>query len=83
MNSVLVHTRTAATGKTLLADLLAKEQTDEQIIAALYEQVLSRKPTAEDRATCARFLTETKDRKEAIEDILWALVNSTEFLLKK
>ena len=43
MNSVLVHTRTAATGKTLLADLLAKGQTDEQIVAALYEQVLSRK----------------------------------------
>jgi Protein of unknown function (DUF1549)/Protein of unknown function (DUF1553) len=83
MNSVLVHTRTAATGKTLLADLLAKGQTDEQIIAALYERVLSRKPTADDRAVCAKFLAATPDRKEALEDVLWALVNSTEFLLKK
>jgi hypothetical protein len=83
MNSALVHSRTAATGKTVLADLLAKGRTDEQIVTALYEQVLSRKPSAEDRVTCARFLAAAPDRKEGLEDVLWALVNSTEFLLKK
>jgi hypothetical protein len=83
MNSALIQTYTSAQGKTLLADLLAKKQTDEQIVAALYERVLARKPTEEEQATCQRFIGKVGDRKEALEDILWTLVNSTEFLLKK
>jgi hypothetical protein len=83
MNSALVHAYTSAEGKTLLADLLAKERTDEQIIEALYERVLARKPTAQERSTCLRYIGKVGDRKEALEDILWTLVNSTEFLLKK
>jgi hypothetical protein len=83
MNSALVHAYTSAQGKTLLAELLAKDQTDEQIITALYVKMLARKPTAEEQATCRRYITKVGDRKEALEDVLWALVNSTEFLLKK
>jgi hypothetical protein len=83
MNSALVHTYTSSQGKTLLADLLARGQTDEQIVEALYQRVLARKPTAEEQATCQRYIGKVGDRKEALEDILWALVNSTEFLLKK
>lgn len=76
MNSALVHAYTSAQGKTLLADLLAKGQTDEQIVAALYTRVLARKPTAEEQATCRRFIGKVGDRKEALEDVLWTLVNS-------
>ena len=83
MNSALVQAYTSAQGKTLLADLLAKGQTDEQIVAALYERVLARKPTDEEQATCRRYIQKVGDRKEALEDVLWALVNSTEFLIKK
>jgi hypothetical protein len=83
MNSALVFAYTSAEGKTLLGDLLAKEQNDEQIVTALYEKVLARKPTAEELATCRRYVAKVGNRKEALEDILWALVNSTEFLLKK
>jgi hypothetical protein len=83
MNSALVRTYTSSQGKTLLADLLAKSQTDDQIVSALYERVLARRPTEEEQATCQRFIRKVGDRKEALEDILWTLVNSTEFLLKK
>ena len=83
MNSALVQAYTSAQGKTLLADLLAKGQTDDQIVAALYERVLARKPTDEEQATCRRYIQKVGDRKEALEDVLWALVNSTEFLIKK
>ena len=83
MNSALVHAYTSASGKTLLADLLAKGQTDTEIVAALYEKVLARKPSAEERATCDRFMKSVGNRTEALEDVLWTLVNSTEFLLKK
>ena len=83
MNSALVHAYTSSQGKTLLADLLANGKTDEQIVAALYERVLARKPTAEEQATCQRFIRKVGARTEALEDVLWTLVNSTEFLIKK
>jgi hypothetical protein len=83
MNSAVVHTYTAAQGKTLLAGLLAQRKPDHEIVAALYERVLARKPTPEERDTCERYVRRVGDRKEALEDVLWALVNSTEFLLKR
>jgi hypothetical protein len=83
MNSALVHVGTSAKGKTLLAGLLAEGRTDEQIVAALYERVLARRPTLDEQVTCQRFIGTVGDNKEALEDILWALVNSTEFLIKK
>jgi len=83
MNSALIQASVSAQGKTLLADLLAKGQSDEQIVAGLYERVLARKPTKHEQATCLRFIQKVGDRKEALEDVLWTLVNSTEFLLKK
>ena len=54
-----------------------------QIVVALYQRVLARKPTADEQATCRRFIGRVGDRKEALEDVLWTLVNSTEFLIKK
>ena len=83
MNSALVHAYTTAQGKTVLADLLAQGKTDDEIVAALYERVLARKPTEEEQATCRRYIEKVGDRREALEDVLWALVNSTEFLIKK
>ncbi len=83
MNSALVHASTSARGKTLLAGLLDQGRTDEQIVGALYERVLARKPTLEEQVACQRYVQKVGDRKEALEDVLWALVNSTEFLLKK
>jgi hypothetical protein len=83
MNSTLVSASTAAKGKTILATLLAQGKADEEIVAALYQRVLARKPTAEEWAICQRYLRKVGERTEALEDILWSLVNSTEFLLKK
>ena len=65
------------------ADLLAEGRTDEQVVTALYQRALARKPTEDEQATCRRYIEKVGDRKEALEDILWALVNSTEFLIKK
>lgn len=83
MNSALVHTYTSANGKTILAEMLDKGKADDEIVAALYSKVLARKPTNEELATCQRYIKKTDNRKEALEDILWSLVNSTEFLIKK
>src|SRR5262249_60169367 len=73
MNSALVHAYTSSQGKTLLADLLARGQSDEQIVEALYQRVLARKPTTGGRATGRHYIEKVGDREEALEDSLWAL----------
>jgi hypothetical protein len=83
MNSALVHTYTAARGKTFLAEALAKGMADEEIITALYERTLARKPKAEEMETCQRYLKKVDNRQEALEDIFWCLVNSAEFVTKR
>jgi hypothetical protein len=83
MNSALVHSYTSAGGKTILADMLQKEKNDDEIVTALYSKVLARKPNSEELAVCRRYVKKVDNRKEALEDILWSLVNSTEFLIKK
>jgi hypothetical protein len=83
MNSALVQKATSAKGKTVLADLLAKGKPDDEIVTALYERVLARRPTAKEKTICLRYIRKVDNRAEALEDVLWGLVNSTEFLHKK
>jgi hypothetical protein len=83
MNSVLVNTFTKASGKTFLAQAMAKGMGDNEIITALYERTLARKPRAEELDTCKRYLKKVGNRQEALEDVFWSLVNSTEFLTKR
>ena len=83
MNSVLVNTCVAASGKTYLAEALTKGLKDEEIVANLYERTLARKPKAEELAVCKKYLQKVGNRNEALEDVFWSLVNSTEFLTKR
>jgi hypothetical protein len=82
MNSVLVNTYTKASGKTFLSQSLAKGLDDREIVTGLYERCLARKPRAEELDTCTRYVTKVGNRQEALEDVFWSLINSTEFLTK-
>jgi hypothetical protein len=83
MNSVLVNTFVAAKGKTYLAEALGKGLSDDEILLSLYERTLARKPSSDEIATCKSYLEKVGNRKEALEDVFWSLVNSTEFLTKE
>jgi hypothetical protein len=83
MNSVLVNTFVSANNRTYLADLLSRKLSDEEILRAMYQRTLARKPRPEEVQICKRYLKKVSNRKEAFEDIYWSLVNSTEFLTKK
>ncbi len=83
MNSVLVNTYTAAKGKTFLAEALKKDMSDDDVVRALYERVLARQPKAEERDVCRRYVKKVGNRAEALEDVFWSLVNSTEFVTKR
>ena len=41
---------------------------------------MSRKVTSEELATASKIITKAKSRREGLEDLLWALLNSREFL---
>src|SRR5208283_1781554 len=82
MNSVLVNRGVAARGKTALAQALAKGLSDDEIVVDLYSRTLARKPSAEELEICRRYLKGTDKRQEALEDIYWTLVNSTEFITR-
>ena len=56
---------------------------DEEILVRLYERTLARKPKIEEIDTCKRYLKKTGNRQEALEDVFWSLVNSTEFVTKR
>ena len=83
MNSAVVNVSVAAKGKTYLAQALAQDKPDDEILTGLYERTLARKPTAEEMSVCRRYLQRVGDRREALEDVFWSLVNSTEFLTRR
>jgi hypothetical protein len=83
MNSALVHGYIVASGQTVLADALNQGLSDDDVVVRLYERTLARKPKSEEMAICRRYLKKVGDRKEALEDIFWSLINSTEFLTKR
>jgi hypothetical protein len=81
MNNSLLHARIAGRGpEDLLPKLLRAHPNDDDAIAALYLRVLARKPGAEEIARCQSYLREAPSRAEAFEDLLWALLNTAEFL---
>ncbi|HTM52778.1 MAG TPA: DUF1549 domain-containing protein [Pirellulales bacterium] len=64
------------------AALLAadKAQSREQKIRDIYLRAYSREPQGDEVAVAVAHLSKAKDEKLAFEDILWALVNTKEFL---
>ena len=41
------------------------------------------RPTAEELSVCTRYLSKVGKRQEALEDVFWGLVNSTEFQTRR
>jgi hypothetical protein len=63
----------------LVQELLKSNKTNEQMIEAICLATLARFPTEGEQKFMADHLTRQKDRREAIQDILWALLNTKEF----
>ncbi len=82
MNNTQINDRIRATGDTVLARILKAYPTDDEAIKMLYLRTLARKPTNRELDTCRQFIKDSKSRNEAFEDILWTLINSTEFQTK-
>lgn len=68
---------------TRLGRLLSEIPDNEQLVTELYLRCLAREPKGVELQTCLDHVTTCSTRAEGFEDILWSLVNSTEFLHRK
>jgi hypothetical protein len=66
-----------------LGQLLAKGKTTDEILDELYLVALSRPPSRKERQRSLELIDGAKDRRAALEDVLWGLVNAKEFLLRQ
>ena len=57
-----------------------KGKTPEDIISEMYVRCFSRRPIPEEVASLLVIVAEQENKKEALEDIFWSLLNSSEFL---
>jgi Protein of unknown function (DUF1553)/Protein of unknown function (DUF1549)/Bacterial Ig-like domain (group 2) len=82
MNSPNLHRKVTQDGGRAAA-LAASTRSPQEIVDELYALVYSRIPSDEERRTCLK-LFETKGitRRQAVEDILWAMINTPEFVFK-
>ena len=83
MNSPAINNRIQATGTNLLARILKAYPDNDDALRMVYLRTLARKPTDAELRKCRAYVSKTGDRTEAFEDILWALLNSTEFQTKR
>ena len=74
----LVSKISAGSGR--LATLLQGASSDAAIVDELYFATLCRPATADEQQKIAQFLAESQSRQEVFEDLLWTLLNSTEFV---
>ncbi len=83
MNSSLLNNAIRAVGNTRLSQILKDTKNDEDAIDELYLLTLAREPSAKEMKICLEYLGEVKNRNEAYEDLMWSLLNSSEFLSKR
>jgi len=61
---------------------LAKSKlSNEDLVDELFLTALARRPKADEKDDAVKHLKEARNRQEAITDVLWALVNTREFIL--
>ena len=66
-----------------LTKLLDQGKANEQIIDDLYWSALTRPPSDAERDAMIEHVSAAKDRRKALEDVGWALLNAKEFVLRK
>jgi hypothetical protein len=65
-----------------MAQLAKSDKSPEAITSELYIVALGRAPSASELAAAVKHLGEAKDRRQAVEDLGWVLINTKEFLFR-
>jgi len=64
----------------LVGRRLQEKKTPEQVIEELYVRCLSRKPLPKEREKLTALVNVEADKKKALDDVFWSLLNSREFM---
>jgi hypothetical protein len=83
MNNPQINQKIQARGDSLLGRILKAYPDDDEALRMVYLRALARKPTDHEKDRCRSYIKQAGSRAEAFEDILWALLNSTEFQTKR
>jgi hypothetical protein len=64
-----------------LPKLLAEQKADAAVVEELFLAALSRFPDGQEKRAALEHVAGKKDRAKAFTDVLWALINTREFIL--
>lgn len=64
----------------VLSALLQSSRADDALIEELFLAAFARRPTAAERQAVMTAITQSPSRAEGFQDLLWALINSKEFM---
>jgi hypothetical protein len=82
MNSDLVNRSINRRGG-VVDQILTSTPDNRAAVEAAYLRILSRRPSPEELRTISQYLAGVPNRREAFEDLVWCLVNSTEFISRR
>jgi hypothetical protein len=83
MNSRLINNLIHAQGKTRLATILDKYPDNKDAVREVYVLTLAREPSDKEEKVCLNYVKNVGNRPEGFEDVMWSLMNSSEFLSKR
>src|SRR5262249_27355531 len=66
-----------------IGKLLAAKKSNREIVTEFYLTALCRPPSAKELEVTEALIDRSKDRRAALEDVVWGLVNAKEFLLRR
>ena len=83
MNNRDINRAVQVRGSGTLGDILKRYPQDKEAVRVLYYRALARRPSDRELSRAVAYVHKTGKRDEAFEDVLWALINSTEFQTKR
>ena len=78
---VIAHSLSANDNR--IAQAVSSDQTFDEFLDGLYWSALTRAPTEQERLSLGAYVDKAENRRAALTDIAWAVLNSNEFLLRR
>ncbi|MBN67855.1 MAG: hypothetical protein CME32_01065 [Gimesia sp.] len=83
MNSEALNGMLGTNRSTKLAQIARDYPENKAAIQELYLLTLSREPSAKELEICEDYFQQSERRETALEDLMWSLLNSSEFITKR
>lgn len=81
LNGPFVNEAIQAEDETMLAEIVKRGGSTKKMVERVFLATLSRKPNKQEMGFARGHLKDKDGRSAALEDLMWALINSSEFLM--